>query len=398
MAERDSTGRRRLRSTSERLASVSKQARPLRTSKRRVGVAKRKVGFAVVGLGQIAQLQVLPAFAHAERNARLVALVSSHEEKLRKLGRRYKLKNLYAYDDFEACLALPEVDAVYIATPNTRHLEFAERAARAGKHVLCEKPMEIDEDRCRRMIRACEDAGVKLMIAYRLHFDPANLHAVDLVTKGKIGEPKFFTSDFSQQVEEGDIRLREETGGGTLWDIGIYCINASRYLFQDDPIEAFARTTRGHEKRFGEVEETASCVLRFPEDRVASFTCSFGAAVTSSYRVVGTKGDLRLDMAYAYSEPREMVITVNGRSTTRTWGEFDQFAPELEHFSECVLENRDPEPDGYEGLADVRIISALYESARLGRPVRIQPVVRERRPEPSQAVAKPKIHEPELVK
>ncbi len=398
MAKGDVTGRRRLRTTSARLASVPKQARPLGTSRRRAGAAQRQVGFAVVGLGQIAQQQVLPAFAHAERNARLVGLVSSHDEKLKKLGRRYRLKNLFSYDDLERCLALPEVDAVYIATPNTRHLEFAERAARAGKHVLCEKPMEVDEDRCRRMIRACEDAGVKLMVAYRLHFDPANLHGVELLSKGRIGEPKFFTSDFSQQVEEGDIRLREETGGGTLWDIGIYCINASRYLFRDDPIEVFALATRGQEMRFAEVEESASCVLRFPDDRVASFTCSFGAAVTSSWRLVGTKGDLRLDMAYAYSEPRELVITVNGRSTTRTWAEFDQFAPELEHFSDCVLQNRDPEPDGYEGLADVRIITALYESARLGRPVRVQPVVRTRRPEPSQAVAKPKIREPELVK
>ena len=356
------------------------------------------VGYAVVGLGHIAQSQVLPAFAHAERNARLVALVSSNDEKLRKLGRKYKLKSsLFSYDDFEACLSLPEVDAVYIATPNTRHLEFAERAARAGKHVLCEKPMEVDEDRCRRMIRVCEDAAVKLMIAYRLHFDPANLHAVDLVKRGKLGELKFFSSEFSFQVEEGDIRTRQETGGGVLWDIGIYCINATRYLFRDDPVEVFAFTTRGNDKRFHEIEESVSCVLRFPDDRVASFTCSFGAATTSSFRIVGTEGDLRLDEAYAYSMPREMVITVNEKSTTYRWREVDQFAPELEYFADCVLADRQPEPDGYEGLTDVRIITSLYESARIGRPVRLQPLGKTRHPEPSQARTKPKIHEPELV-
>ena len=190
----------------------------------------RKVRYAVVGLGHIAQVAVLPAFSHAE-NSELAALVSNDREKLAKLGRKYRVRDRFSYSQFDDCLRSGLVDAVYIALPNHLHREYSERAARAGVHVLCEKPMAVTEEDCRSMIGATEENGVKLMVAYRLHFEQANLRAIELVQSGKLGDPRLFDSVFTMQVKQGDIRLNpRELGGGTLYDIGIYCINAVRNL------------------------------------------------------------------------------------------------------------------------------------------------------------------------
>jgi glucose-fructose oxidoreductase len=331
---------------------------------------------------------VLPAFQHA-REAEVVALVSGDREKLRKLGRKLGVKNLFTYEELEKCLALPEVEAVYVATPNDKHVEEVVAAARAGKHVLCEKPLGTSEEECERMVRACDEAGVKLMTAYRLHFEPANLHAVEAVRSGKLGEPKLFTSEFSYQLKPGNIRTKRARGGGVLWDIGIYCINAARYLFRSEPVEAFAYTTRGKDERFAEIEESAVCTLKFPDERVATFTTSFGAAATSTFRVVGTRGDLCLDDAYEYVGGKEMWITVDERTKAKRFDAVDQFAAELDYFAGCILRGEQPEPDGLEGWMDVRIIDALYESARTDRPVSIEPLSRRARPDASLKYEKP---------
>ena len=331
---------------------------------------RRKVRYAVIGLGHIAQAAVLPAFAHASRNSELAALVSDDDAKLRALGRRYGVSARYHYAQLDECLR-SGIDAVYIALPNHLHREYTERAARAGVHVLCEKPLALTERDCEAMIRAAERGGVKLMTAYRLRFEPANMAVEQAVAARVIGEPRIFNSVFTLQVKPGNIRVRREAGGGTLWDIGIYCINAARCLFRAEPEEVFAYTGRNGEKRFREVEEMASAVLRFPGDRLASFTCSFGAGDVSAYQVVGTKGDVRVDPAYAYKGELRTVITVDGRKRRRQYAKRDQFAPEIAHFSECIRTGRDPRPDGREGLADVRIIRALYRSAKTGRPVTV---------------------------
>ena len=349
---------------------------------------KRVVGYAVVGLGHIAQSAVLPAFAKSKR-AKLVALVSSDQEKLDSLGEHYGVEHRFSYDDFERCLELPEVEAVYIALPNDKHLEFTERAARKGKHVLCEKPMEIESARCEQMIRACEDAKVKLMIAYRLHFEPANLHAVKLAREGELGDLKFFSSDFSFQVKEGDIRTQHERGGGVVWDIGIYCVNAARYLFADEPEEVVAFATPGKETRFGEIEETVSCILRFPDQRLATFNVSFGAAPMSQFRLVGSKGSLQLEDAYEYTGGKRMLITVDEQTRKKSFRAVDQFAAELDEFARCVTTRKDPEPNAREGLIDVKIIEAIYESIETGRPIRLSLPRRERRPDPENAYERP---------
>lgn len=358
---------------------------------------KRRIRYAVVGLGYIAQAAVLPAFAHAGQNSELVALVSGDELKLQKLGRKYGVPRTYTYHLYDECLRSGEVDAVYIALPNSLHREYSERAARAGVHVLCEKPMAMTEADCAAMIGAADANRVKLMIAYRLHFEEANLRTIELIASGKLGDPRIFNSTFTMQVKEGDIRVRQETGGGTLYDIGIYCINAARYLFRDEPQEVIAFRADGHEKRFREIEEAVSALLRFPEDRLASFVCSFGSSDVSAYEVVGTKGSVRLDPGFELAQQLRQTVRIGEQQRVKTFHKRDQFAPELVYFSDCILQNKDPEPSGLEGMIDVRIIEALYRSANEGIPVQLASQPSKKRPTGAQQITKPAVDMPKLV-
>jgi predicted dehydrogenase len=349
----------------------------------------KKIRYAVIGLGHITQVAVLPAFANATRNSTLSALISSDTTKLRKLGRKYGIDRLYDYDQFDDCMQSGEIDALYIALPNHLHREYTVRAAKHGIHVLCEKPMAMSEKDCLAMIRACDDNDVRLMIAYRLHFEKASLSAIAQVQRGRIGEPRLFNSTFTMNVRPGDIRLRKETGGGTLWDIGIYCINAARSLFRAEPIEVSGIAATGDAKRFAEVEEMFSATLRFPGDRIASFVCSFGSADTAEYRIVGTKGDIRLDPAYEYAEGLKQFVTTGGKPRERAFAKSDQFAPELLAFSDCIARGTNPEPSGSEGLADVRIIDALYRSAKKGKPISLGEFEKRARPSMKQEIRRP---------
>lgn len=357
--------------------------------------AEKKIRYAVVGLGYISQAAVLPAFHHASENSELTALVSDDPEKLAVLAKKYKVSKTYGYEQYEECLR--EVDAVYLAVPNTMHADFALRAARAGVHVLTEKPMAISVEDCEAMIRECNAQGVKLMVAYRLHFEAANLGAVEIAESGMLGAVKIVSSVFTMQVEEGNVRLSKSLGGGTLWDIGIYCLNAARSIFRAEPIEVFAMETKGDGERFAEVAESTSVLMRFPGDRVAQFTCSFGAANVSSYRIVGTRGDLVVSPAFEFDKALGHVLTVDGKTTKRSFPKRDQFAPELVYFSSCILEDRRPEPSGEEGLADVRAILAMLESAASRLPVAVRTSAEVEHPNPAQEMTKPPVIEPRLV-
>jgi predicted dehydrogenase len=358
-----------------------------------------RVRYAVVGQGYISQVAVLPAFANARRNSEICALFSDDATKLRELGRKYGVDHLYGYEDYERGLLESGADAVYIALPNDLHREYTERTAAMGIHVLCEKPMALSVRDCEAMIEAAELNQVRLMIAYRLHFQRANLNAIEMLQQGRLGESRIFNSVFTMNVKDrGNIRLKRERGGGTLWDIGIYCINAARYLFQDEPQEVFAWTANRGDSRFREVEEMTSALLRFPSERLASFTVSFGASDVATYQVVGTKGDLRLDSAYEYAEKMTMRVTIGGRKKEKTFPKTDQFAPELLHFSDCILTGQEPRPSGWEGLADVRVIEALYKSADEGASMRLAEFRPGSRPSPDQVIERPGVGEPELVK
>jgi len=363
----------------------------------RRGMSKRKVRYAVVGLGHIAQIAILPAFRKAA-NSELFALVSGNSDKLAQLGKKYGLPHLYSYEDYSR--ALSNVDAVYLALPNHLHREYAVRAAAAGVHVLCEKPMAVTSEDCLAMIQAANENHAKLMIAYRLHFEAGNLEAIHLARGGKLGNPRIFTSEFSQQVADDNVRVKEPNarGGGPVYDMGVYCINAARYLFGSEPTEVFAATARTEDKRFEQVEEMATVVMHFSEERLASFTCSFGASDVSRYCLIGTKGILRSDPAYEYAMAIKQQITIGEKSKTKTFPKRDQFAAQLVYFSDCILKDKQPEPSGIEGLADVRVVEAIYESAQTKKAIRMPELPDQRRPNIQQEIHRPAHRKPRMVK
>ena len=357
---------------------------------------QRTIRYGVVGLGHIAQVAVIPAFAHARRNSQLVAIVSGDRSKRREVARRYRIDHAFTYEEFDECLRM--VDAVYIALPNSMHAEYAIRAARAGVHVLCEKPMAVTVDECRQMIAACRQAKVKLMIAYRLHFEELNLAAIDIARSGQLGVLKFFNSSFAMTVRRGDIRTKRAFGGGTLYDIGIYCINAARNLFRAEPTHVSAVSINSGLASLSEIDETTAATLRFGNDRVATFITSFNAADVASYRIAGTKGHLHAEPAYEYAEGLEYALTIDGKTSRKKVRKRDQFAPELLYFSDCILNDREPEPSGEEGMQDVKIVQALYASAKSGKPIPIRPFTKRRRPTGRQRIMRPGVRKPVLTK
>lgn len=359
----------------------------------------RPLRFAVVGLGHIAQAAVLPAFRHARGFAELTALVSGSAAKLKQLGKRYGVKHLYSYRDSRDLFTSGLVDAVYIALPNSQHAAWTIRAAEAGLHVLCEKPLAVSVHDCERMIDACERNNVHLMTAYRLHFERCNLEVADIVRKKRIGEARWFDSQFSMQVKDGNIRIERELGGGPEYDIGIYCMNAARYVFAAEPTQIFATATNSGDKRFREVPETVHVLMKFPKNRVANFVCSFGAADRGRYQVVGTRGSVVCEPAYEYAEGLAYELTVDGKTKRKQFSKSDQFAPELIHFAKCVRTGRRPEPSGKEGLIDVAILEAIHRSLQSGRWESVAvPQTKLHRPTLDQEIRRPAVpREPRMV-
>lgn len=362
-----------------------------------VDSAGQRVRFAVIGLGNIAQVAVLPAFEHAQEECELVALISSDEAKRKTLALEYAVPYSGTYDDLERILDEAEVDAAYIALPNTQHREMTERCARAGVHVLCEKPMATSVSEGQAMIEACNSAQVQLMIAYRLHFEPANLRAVEIAQSGRLGELRYFSSTFGQEVREGDIRTSAKLGGGALFDMGIYCVNAARYLFREEPELVLATSAAGHDERFQGVDEMTMAVLRFPGDRFAQLVASQGSANVDGYRIAGTKGDLQVEPAYTYRGERRHVLRVDGKTSEETFEDADQFAPQLLYFARCIRTGDRVEPSGEEGIADVRVLEAIRESARTGRAVELAPFRRDQYPGIAQEIRRPPVRNPPTV-
>ena len=360
---------------------------------------KEKIRYAVVGLGYIAQTAVLPAFRNARKNSKLVALVSGDKEKLKKLGEKYRIEKRYLYSEFEDLMKTGEVDAIYIATPNFHHRNIMETAARYGVHVLCEKPMAVTTEDCYSMMNEAEKHHIQLMVAYRLHFEAANLEAIKRAHSKRIGDLRIFNSTFSFQVkDQNNIRLDTvEKGGGPLYDIGIYCINASRYLFKSEPVEVFATATSTKDSRFRRTDETISCILKYPEGKVAQFTVSFGAFATSDFDLIGTKGRIRLEKAYEYGTTMTLRTYEEGKTFIKRYPKRDQFAPELIYFSDCIQRKKKVEPSGEEGLMDVKIIEALLLSIDLGSPITLEEIHKRTRPGEGQRITRPPFFQPKLI-
>src|SRR5262249_27170229 len=269
----------------------------------------KRIRYAVVGAGWFGQSAVLPAFSSANENSELVAIVSGDAEKRAVLSADYGVP-AYPLEQYEDLLSPGKVDAVYIVSVNSAHRDEVILAAKHRIHVLCEKPLADNALAAEEIIAACDRAGVLLMVGYRLHFEKGNLTAIDTIRKGTIGEPRVMISTFTQQVDPDNSRLDANSGGHPLLDVGIYCINAARYLFRAEPIEVTAFIATASDPRFKEVPEMVSGILRFPNERLATFVCGFGEAKTSAYQVLGTKGDLRLDPAFAHRGERLMAVTL----------------------------------------------------------------------------------------
>ena len=343
-----------------------------------LGSAK-KIRYAIVGLGDIAQEAMLPGVAHTGNSA-VTAFVTDDPEKARALGKKYDVSDTYTYEQFGELLASGKIDAIYLATPNWRHAEFAVPALKAGVHVLTEKPLEVSTAKCREIIAAQEGSSAKLMVAYRLHFEPSTLAAIERVRSGELGEVTLFTSSFSQMVAPENHRATAGDLAGPVLDMGPYPVNAARYVFGAEPTEvASAIGTRHPEAGFGDFDDTVAVTLRFPAGRIAQFVISYYANTLDSYFIIGTKGSIHAQPAYMYGMALEHLVTLGEQKTQKSFKNTDQFGGEMKYFSDCILAGRDPEPDGEEGFADLRVLEGILRALKSGGPVKLDPFVRSRR-------------------
>jgi predicted dehydrogenase len=348
-----------------------------------------RVGIAIVGLGRISVNEMLPALAQC-KHARAVALVTGDRAKGLKIAHQYNIPEsaVLDYRDYDKLAGMAEVQAVYIALPNHMHVEYTVRAAQAGKHVLCEKPMANSVAECRKMIEACRKAGRKLMIAYRSQYELLDRALVKMVREQKLGALKEFTSVNSQNMGDPQHwRLKRAlAGGGALPDIGLYCINAARFLSGEEPVEVIGNTwsTPG-DVRFREVEESCQFILRFPSGFIASCTTSYAAHKSQMFRLNGATAWAEMNPGYAYHGNKLRVArVVDGKEQASDIQveEKNQFTLEMDHFAECIQQNREVHTPGEEGLQDQRIMDAIYESARTRQPVKLKAPGRTRGPEP----------------
>jgi predicted dehydrogenase len=331
------------------------------------GSASRlKIRYGIVGLGSISQEGMMPGVHHTG-NSEIAAVITDDSVKAEELSRMYGVPTAYSYDQFGELIASEAVDALYIATPNWRHAEFAAPALEAGLSVLLEKPMEVSSQACQRIMDAQQRSGAKLMIAYRLHFEPATIAAIEEVRSGRLGQVHFFSSTFCQLVDPKNHRVKNGVLAGPLFDMGPYPINAVRNLFQDEPTEAFATATRHSKSGFGDFDDTVSTLLRFPRDRTAQFTVSYFGSPIDSYTVVGSKGLLEANPGFTYGKSLEYTVRIGEDTRHERFKNTDHFGGEMKYFSDCILNGKDPEPDGYEGMADVRVMEAALRSISSGR-------------------------------
>ncbi|OCJ66437.1 glucose-fructose oxidoreductase oxidoreductase [Agrobacterium tumefaciens] len=338
------------------------------------------VRYAVVGVGWISQIAFLPG-VDLTGNSKTTALVSGKREAADRLAKFYDIAHVYSYDQYDEMLAADVVDAVYIALPNAMHADYAIRAVKAGKHVIVEKPLAVSVAECEAMIAAADGAGVFLMTAYRLHNEPGTVHALDLIRAGAIGDPRLFTSLFSFQARAANHRLKASNWGGPLQDIGIYCVNAVRHVFADEPFEVMAARNHVDDPRFAEVEESFAATMMFPKGRIAQFSASFGAEQLHMYRIAGTEGDISVECAFDFQSPTIVRLTRGAEVIEHEFEQTDQFAGQTAYFSDCIKSGVAPEPDGAEGLADVAILLALEEAAKTGVAQKVALHPRDRHPD-----------------
>ncbi|HET7221110.1 MAG TPA: Gfo/Idh/MocA family oxidoreductase [Vicinamibacterales bacterium] len=333
---------------------------------------EKQVGFALVGLGNLAINQLMPAFGRS-RLAKLVGFVSGRPEKARQLAQLYGVdaKNIYSYDNYERIADNPAIDVIYVVLPNSMHAEYTIRALKAGKHVLCEKPMATTPQDCEQMIAAAKAATRKLMVGYRVRYEPFNQALIAYAREtAEAGPTRLILADAGFNIgDPKQWRLRKQmAGGGSLMDIGIYALNAARYLSGEEPVAVNAMMhSTPNDPRFVEVEENITFQLRFPSGILANCASSYGGGV-NRHRVIKPRGAAELEPASSYTGLRMRVFR-GGAIEERNLPQRDHFASEMDHFAECILKNTEPLTPGEEGLKDLKVITAIYEAARTGRTV-----------------------------
>ena len=363
---------------------------------RAVDVKGRKVRYAVVGIGWISQTAFLPGVEHTG-NSEVVAFVSGHEEKAAKVGEKYGVSALYSYEDYDDLLASGTIDAVYLATPNWDHVDLAVRTLDAGIHLLLEKPMATSVADCERINEAAERSGAKLMVAYRLHHEPGTLKAFEVARSGELGHLRYFNSSFSQPVNYQNHRAKNGYWAGPVPDMGPYPINMVRNLFGAEPIEVSAMGVRTDPERFRDFDDQVAVNLKFPGERLATMLLSYSGADLDDYRIVGTLGDLYSSPAFGIGAAMKHATTVGKSKSEESFPKVDQFGGELKYFSDCVLNGRQPEADGEEGMLDIRVIAAVERALQTGQVQKLEPYVRNRRPTQEQAEKLKATREPQLI-
>ena len=329
--------------------------------------AGRSFGYCIIGLGRISMDHFMPGVL-AGTGVRITGIVSGHRDKAERMAAKYGVpeSSIYSYENCDAMHDNKEIDGVYVALPNSMHAEYTIRAAKAGKHVLCEKPMSTSVEDARAMIAACRAAGRKLMIAYRCQLEPTNLRAIELIRSGRLGVVQTIESGYGFNIRAGEWRLnRKLAGGGPLMDVGIYALNASRYLTGEEPKEIAAHSSViDHDGRFNEVEENVGWTMKFPSGIVASCNTTYGAPMEGFYRVHGSKGVLHAEPAFAYEGIHLQAKIDDGDPIDDLESEHDpqQFRRQAEYFAGCVAKNQEPKMNGEEGVRDMELIARIYSA------------------------------------
>ena len=340
-----------------------------------------KVRYAIVGLGDISQEDLMPSVEHTG-NSEITALITADPKKAGQLSAKYpSVKETYDYEQFDQALNSGVFDAIYLGTPNWRHAEFIIPALRAGIHVLTEKPLEVSTALCKQIIEESKSSRAKLMVAYRLHFEPATLNTIELIRSGKLGKIHTFSSNFAQPLDPTNHRAHNGELAGPILDMGPYPVNAARYIFEDEPIEVVSAYGMQHpESGFdNDFAHTVVAVLKFPGERVAQFNVSYFGGPVNSFTAIGPLGSVTLDPAYVFGKPLVQTVAIGQDSSKTEFKNTDHFGGELKYFSNCILQDLEPEPDAEEGYADVRVLEAIIQAIKIGGSVKLEPFERQKR-------------------
>jgi predicted dehydrogenase len=326
-----------------------------------------KLGIALMGLGTYSKDQLAPALQETA-HCYLAGIVSGSREKTEAWKQQYNLSDdaCYTYDSFDTIKDNPAIDIVYVVLPNSLHAEWTVRAARAGKHVICEKPMALTVEECDRMIAACKEAGKLLSIGYRLHFEPHNREAMRIGQQKAFGNVTLMEADHGLADSQGWRLQKLLAGGGPLMDVGIYCVQAARYVTGTEPIAVTAQEGFKHQpEKFRDVEESLAWQMEMPNGVVAKCTSSYSRK-TNRLRVEAERGWIELEPAYAY-EGISGKTHEGGLNLPRV----NQQALQMDDFALCVKEGRPSLVSGEEGRQDVKILQAIYKAMETGERVQI---------------------------